>query len=187
MRLGVEEKMSYVYSIENLAALKLFHDAGVDVSSFPDYMIDINYNSDSTEIIQAGCEALFGEFALLNTYDEKDEENEELYQIFDRLGISLDSEYYYICSCSQMRALCKNPIYQQKFEDLFKDDEGKTKVVSQVLDGIDHVDSEEGHIIIGFEYVGELHETAKAIVHAYNEINRLYYEMIESENNEVSN
>ncbi|MCU1808360.1 hypothetical protein NVV31_23600 [Cytobacillus firmus] len=71
MLLDAEEKYAYDESISNFLTLKIWHDLGINVKEFPDYIVNPGgYDGSSFEILESGLKALYPRFRELNYEDE---------------------------------------------------------------------------------------------------------------------
>ena len=58
--------------LENIAMLKLFYDAGVDISNFSDWSISYGYRDPSEEIFNNGLKGVFEDMSVLDPYNDRD-------------------------------------------------------------------------------------------------------------------
>lgn len=104
MEMDIYMQQSAELSLSNLAMLKAFQQAGVDVHSLPihNYMMDVHYSSEACfDIFTAGCEGLFEDIEFIPyehiaQYEEEVEDgiSDELFVIRDqRLSLVLESKY----------------------------------------------------------------------------------------------
>lgn len=74
MLLDAEEKFAYDASMSNFLMLKVWHDLGIDVSGFSNFITDPGGygNNPSNDILQEGLRTLFPEYQFLD-YEEQSE------------------------------------------------------------------------------------------------------------------
>ncbi|MEX3623674.1 hypothetical protein [Viridibacillus arvi] len=154
----------------NLATLKVFHDAGIDVSSFQNYIVDINYSIDTCEdIFEEGCRALFTYFEKYSMYEEEEEKyiKELLEKNEKKLVVD---ETIYVCSSNEMKALANHPKYSEKLAQLCGD------ILKPIFD-IDGFSLQSGEIVLCSYSMGEYQEIAVAVVTINQEVNNLYQQL----------
>jgi hypothetical protein len=114
--LDPEEKSNYDFSISNLITLKLFFDAGVDVSGFSDFIMDYNYSPDSSsDILTEGLKALYPDVVVLCAY----EDSEQIKEIVSKSSID-SPEKLLILKDKQMEKLFHSTYYQEFCEQVLK-------------------------------------------------------------------
>lgn len=168
---GPEEKTNYEYSISNLATLKVFFDAGVNVSGFENFIMDLNYNDSATKKIFAqGCIALFHKVTEYSPYENK--EDEAILEGFCKIGIlDYTPEFAYEITDPKL-----DKIFSSSLKDTFK--EFVEKSVKEHISDDSYFDGNvvtaKNSVIIAMNTVGQLHEVAITMVHILNEMNRMY-------------
>jgi hypothetical protein len=114
--LDPEEKSNYDFSISNLIMLKLFFDAGVNVSDFSDFTMDYNYGPDSSsDILIDGLKALYSDVVVLCAY----EDSEQLSEVVSNTSIN-SPETLLIIKDEQMDKLFHSRYYQEFCEQGLK-------------------------------------------------------------------
>lgn len=86
MEMSIYERESFLLSISNLAVLKLFYDAGVDVKKIliDTYMVDVEFDMNvSFQIIYECLESLFDLVEVVGHYDDLDHVDEEYLEILE--------------------------------------------------------------------------------------------------------
>ncbi|WP_078557254.1 hypothetical protein [Bacillus alkalicellulosilyticus] len=88
MHIDVHDQTSYEHSISNLAALKLIHDEGVDVTKIcTHFMVHVNTHMDAGyDILVAGVNELFQSAEIYDSEIEDEDDYKELVE--DGLGDS---------------------------------------------------------------------------------------------------
>lgn len=101
MLLDAEEKYAYDESISNFLTLKIWHDLGVNVKEFPDYIVyPGGYDGSSFEILEAGLKALYPTFRQLDYEDEH-----KLETIAKESNISSTPERLYLLNNDKVQKL----------------------------------------------------------------------------------
>ncbi len=119
MEMDVYDHESYQMSISNLIMLKLFHDEGVNVQNFSDFMVHINYQlSSSTEIFWDGVRQLFNEVHYYGYGEEHniDEFCNQFKALFDE-DKNLTPEYVFTFQDDLFKEVLKGP-YSAQFKEV---------------------------------------------------------------------
>lgn len=155
-QMDIYEQQSYLTSISNLAMLKLFHDAGVNVREkipVKSFMVNIEQHDDTSFcIISAGFKELF---EIVDSYDYGDEIPQEYEDILD------ESEYKLIIKDTVLATVLQSS-YSKELESAII---ASTNVVEHL-----HVEAEtvilpdkSGFAII-IQWPGMLHEVAENVL-----------------------
>ncbi|NRD81046.1 hypothetical protein HPT25_27390 [Bacillus sp. BRMEA1] len=179
--MSVYEHQSYMYSISNLAMLKLFYDAGVNVKEkihIKSFMVDVQYSNDhSLEIMSDGFKELF--------------ERVELYGY----GDDFPEEYAEFIEASEYSLLLKDTVLATVLQSSFSKELEAAITASTRVGGTLPVEADsfilpdKTGFAISVHWSGMLHELVKNVL----EIRRLATEnatklILESENrNGISN
>jgi hypothetical protein len=161
MRMSEDEKNDYIASVENLAMIKLFHDAGVNVKNFPEFQTAILHGVDeSLYIFEIGVTRLFGDCTLLYIDDDK---NDELFNRIKQLGnLKYLPEY-----------ACVIPIdtLEERYDSL-----EQAIAVCNANDPYEHGklvwDKERNVLYIPLDYIGYLTDVSERIIQFYQEMNK---------------
>lgn len=174
MEFSSEEHSSYLFSMSNLATLKTFHDAGVNIRLFSNYMVDVNYSMCSgEEIFKDGCEALY---PALETYSMFEKEEEEyLDKLKEEKSLSWVPEYFYQFTNEALMQLFESPTYAKQIEDCIV--KSNNLAQDSFWDGEIIPLRSLGGFGIALYSQGQYHELAQAVVHIYNETNRLFKQL----------
>ncbi|MGN7300740.1 hypothetical protein [Ferdinandcohnia sp. SAFN-114] len=169
MEMDVYDYESYQMSIQNLLMLKLFHDEGINVSNFPNYMTHINYgDTNSLDIFTNGMNQLFE-----NTihFDYGDVDSKEFKELFEDLvggdGPHSVPEFAYVIKDPLFELLLNSP-YSRVFEKLLKglvsDDMNVCEcIVLPNRDGIGFL----------FEFYSQFHNVAEDCINLKHEAMKL--------------
>jgi hypothetical protein len=169
MNFSPEEQSSYIFSLSNLATLKTFYDAGVNIQDFSDYMVDINYSmKNGEEIFSDGCKQLFPTFETYSLYVT--EEEEYLNKLYEEGFLSEIPEFFYELSNESLRQVFHSP-YAEHIKKYIVD--SNKYVHGTILYDGEIVPLSDGFGIALYS-LGEYHELAQAVVRIYHESNRLY-------------
>lgn len=170
MEFSPEEQSSYLFSMSNLATLKVFHDAGVDVRSFSNYMVDVNYSMDSSEeIFNDGCKGLFPSLKTYCLYEK--EEEEYLKRLQKENSLSWVPEFLYEFTSEPLKQLFESPTYAKQIKKCIV--RSNDFAQDSLYDG-EIVPLHFGGFGIALYTQGQYHELAQAVVHIYDEANRLF-------------
>ncbi|WP_121616766.1 hypothetical protein [Virgibacillus halodenitrificans] len=166
MELNPDEQYSYMYSMSNLATIKTFHDAGVNVHTFSAYMVDINYSmSNGDDIFNDGCKQLF---PFLKVYSDFEDEK-YLNKLKKEQILSWVPEKLYVFTNEPLRRL---------YESSYASELEKCVIKSNTITQDSMYDGEIIPFPSGFGIAlfteGQYHELAQAVVHIYKESNRLF-------------
>ena len=171
------EKHSYIVSLENFSTLKAFHDAGVDVSSFADFMTDINYDMDSAyTILYDGLEVLFDNFKEYSPYELEDDDDysKDIKKYLSENNINTESERYFFCSNQQLNEICRNEKYYQVLKKSFDEENG---FKSSITEGDLYLLS-DGQIVFTIEFIISGSSIATVSIKILNKIKELYEQMV---------
>lgn len=183
MRFSPEETASYNFSISNLATLKVFHDAGLDVSSYSNYMVDANYSMDSgKEIFDEGCQGLFTDYQFYSSFET--EEGKYLDQLKEDEELPLVPEFFYEFSNRELKELFKDESYKKQISEYIKKE--NNKMGDSYYDG-DLIPLSFGAIGLILYSLGQFHELAEMLVNIKNETNRLYQKLKGEQGDEINN
>lgn len=173
MQFSPEEQSSYVFSLSNLATIKVFHDAGVNIHSFSDYMVDVNYSMvNGEEIFKEGCLALFPSLKTYSLYETEDEMY--LNKLKEEKSLPWVPEYLYQFTNEPLEQLFESPTYAQQMEMCIY--RSNKLVQNSFYDG-EIVPFNFGGFGVALYSQDEYHEVAQAVVYIYNEANRLFQEL----------
>ncbi len=76
MRFVEEQKAELLAMIDNLAIIKIFHDAGINVEKFPDIEVMVLHGIDEgTFIFETGVSRIFGDCTLISHFDNEEDDN----------------------------------------------------------------------------------------------------------------
>ncbi|QCJ45483.1 hypothetical protein FAY30_26450 (plasmid) [Bacillus sp. S3] len=169
MLLDAEEKYAYDASISNFLTLKIWHDLGIDVSGYSDFITDPGGygNNPSSEIFQDGLKTLFPDFQYMDY-----EEFEEMTAIAKEVDMNSPEGLY----------ILKN----EKLQKLINS--GRGKEIELVCSGEkgDLIEfkmayNEKYGILIGTYFEGMLFEIALAVTNVIKTIDRLYKQLEEED------
>lgn len=120
MKYSPEESASYCDSIVNLATLKAFHDAGVNVRDFPNFITEVSYNDNkSLDIFKEGCKCLFSSCDYYSAYEKEDERFLEILKKDKNLGWL--PECYFEFSNEKLQELFQSKKYKKRFLQFFEE------------------------------------------------------------------
>lgn len=169
--LGPEEKANYEYSVSNLATLKVFYDAGMDVSQFPLFMTDLNYNDSlGKQIFEQGCRYLFASVKEYSSYE--DDEHQAVLEGYSELGdMMYVPEYAFEIQDPKMTKIFQSP-FQKAFQEFIK------TAAKETISDESFFDGEFLVLPIGFAVAmnsfGQFHEVAETVIKIHREMNRLF-------------
>ncbi|UNL87433.1 hypothetical protein [Priestia koreensis] len=165
----VEDYYSYHQSASNLAMLKAFFDAGIDISKFSEFMEMIGWNTElGFEIFNEGLNAMFGEVILYEAYGDNPKVDEEDLQVFDSVP-----DYVYL-------------IEDQTIKALYRDNRGP-----EVEEWFNRYHDFDGHytfaefrclphkgFTIGLYGIGFFHEIAKCTIDLTKQLDKIYHQEV---------
>jgi hypothetical protein len=167
MILDAEEKFAYDESLSNFIMLKIWHDIGIDVSNFSEYIAQPSgYSLDEPgpEILEQGLKALFSDYEYLDY-----EELERMEEISHSCDMKYTPEYLYILNSDKVQTLI---------------DTGEIKKLEKLLSNIEG-DLTEFEVTYHADYgllfsiycPGLLFELAQCIASISREIDSLYQKL----------
>lgn len=169
MIMGAEEKYAYDASISNLLMLKVWHDLGIDVSGFSDFITDPGGwgNDPSSEILQDGLKELFPEFRYLDY-----EDLEEMTAIAEEVDMSTPEHFYLLKNEKLQKIIDIGEV--AKIVDFVSKDKGDLLEFEMAF-------NQKYGILIGTYFEGMLFEIAVAVSEVIQIIDCLYKQVEEVE------
>lgn len=170
--MSIYEHDSLMRSISNLAMLKAFYDAGVDIAKIDinDFYVDVMYSTDSSMyILEDGCKMIFDKVNVLSYEDL--EQHEDLF----------DDGFPEIAIFIRDNRLSK---ISNHLEELMKFINKKNKTAEYSEADIKII--KPGEIMVQIWFPGFLHEIAISLIAISNKLNELTATLKE-ETDEVSN
>lgn len=164
-----EDKYAYLSSLSNLYALKVFHDEGVDVSKFSDFMVYPNsFASNGLDILFEGLKGLFQEVKAFSPYDG-DEENEYLDSLVRQKVLEFKPEYAYVIIDERVSVLLNSSFKDEVLKFLEID------IAGEVFCG--EIAVLPKGFIIAVDFEGDIHEAVEEIVSVHRSLNKYMKEL----------
>ncbi|MFD1736263.1 hypothetical protein ACFSCX_06750 [Bacillus salitolerans] len=177
MMMDVYEHEALRYSIDNLLMLKIFHDKGVNVQSFPDPRVSSHEENDAgIEILTKGLTQLFSYFSF-DTEDLKSEIGENYEDI-----VSGDGPFILIKD-KELETLLKGPLGAE-FVGKFLGKDSKLMDFTEIFPDFDVLPEQTG-VVISLNWAFVYSEILEALLILLEEIKK-YTKRGEDERNGIT-